>query len=159
MTIINILWWALFMILGLIAESILPGIDILLIGVIIALQEGKIVQILWVLLVSILLQEGIGTLAFGSSILSYTTAILVFYGGRALLEQENIMFVLVVAVSAGLGHYVFTQAMATLQGISMPGERLLLESCVQVLILPPLWSLTRALRKKMVPHAENRTGN
>lgn len=145
--------------LGLIAESFLPGVDILLIGLIIALQEGKLPQTLWVLLVVILLQEGVGSLAFGSSILSYTTAILVFYGGRALLEQENILFVLVVAVSAGLGHYAFTQAMATLQDISMPIDRLLMESLVQVLLLPPLWRITWLLRKKMVPHVQDRIGN
>ena len=155
MTIVNIIWWVVFLSLGLIAESLLPGIDVLLIGLIIALQEGKLTQIIWVFLAVILLQEGIGALAFGSSILSYTLTILVFYGGRALLEQENILFVLLVAVSAGLGHYVFTEVMAALQGISLPGGRLALESFIQVLLLPPLWSLTFALRGKMVPHVQH----
>ena len=157
MTIINIIWWAIFLCLGLILESLLPGTDVLLIGLIIALQEGKITQIIWVFLAVILLQEGIGALAFGSSLLSYTMTIIIFYGGRALLEQENILFVLLVAASAGIGHYAFTEAMATLQGISLPSERLAMESVVQMLILPPLWSLTFALRGKMVTHAQNRT--
>ena len=159
MTIINIIWWMAFLSLGLIAESLLLGTDVLLIGLIIALQEGKIAQIIWVFLAVILLQEGIGTLAFGSSILSYTAVVLIFYGARALLEQENILFVLMVAVSAGIGHYAFTEAMAALQNISLPAERLAMESFTQMLLLPPLWIFTFALRGKMVPHAQNRTGN
>ena len=155
MTIINIIWWMAFLSLGLIAESLLPGTDVLLIGLIIALQEGKIAQIIWVFLAVILLQEGIGTLAFGSSILSYTAVVLIFYAGRALLEQENILFVLMVAASAGIGHYVFTEAMAALQNISLPGQRLAMESFIQVLILPPLWIIAFALRGRMVPHAQN----
>ena len=159
MTIINIIWWTLFLSVGLVVENLLPGTDVLLIGLIIALQEGKIAQIIWVFLAVILLQEGVGTLAFGSSILSYTAIVLIFYAGRALLEQENILFVLMVAASAGIGHYVFTEAMAALQNISLPGQRLAMESFIQVLILPPLWILAFALRGKMVPHAQNRTGN
>ena len=155
MTIINIIWWAFFLSLGLVVENLLPGADVLLIGLIIALQEGKIAQIIWVFLAVILLQEGVGTLAFGSSILSYTAIVLIFYAGRALLEQENILFVLMVAASAGIGHYVFTEAMAALQNISLPGQRLAMESFIQVLILPPLWILAFALRGKMVPHAQN----
>ena len=155
MTIINIIWWVVFLSLGLVVENLLPGTDVLLIGLIIALQEGKIAQIIWVFLAVILLQEGIGTLAFGSSILSYTAVVLIFYAGRALLEQENILFVLMVAASAGIGHYVFTEAMAALQNISLPGQRLAVESFIQVLILPPLWILTFALRGRMVPHAQN----
>ena len=155
MTVLNIIWWAAFLCCGLIMESLLPGIDILLIGLIIALQEGKLSQIFWVFLAVILLQEGIGALPFGASILSYSLLVLIFYGGRALLEQENILFVLLVAVSAGVGHYIFTQAMAALQGISLPGGRLALESLTQALILPPLWILAFVLRGKMVPHAQN----
>ena len=155
MTIINIIWWVVFLSLGLVVENLLPGTDVLLIGLIIALQEGKIAQIIWVFLAVILLQEGIGTLAFGSSILSYTAIVLIFYAGRALLEQENILFVLIVAASAGIGHYVFTEAMAALQNISLPAQRLAVESFIQVLILPPLWILTFALRGRMVPHAQN----
>lgn len=155
MTVLNIIWWAAFLCCGLIMESLLPGIDILLIGLIIALQEGKLSQIFWVFLAVILLQEGIGALPFGASILSYSLLVLIFYGGRALLEQENILFVLLVAVSAGVGHYIFTQAMAALQGISLPGGSLALESLTQALILPPLWILAFVLRGKMVPHAQN----
>ncbi len=159
MTVINIIWWVVFLCLGLVLESLLPGIDVLLVGLIIALQEGKLVQGIWVFLAVILLQEGIGALPFGASILSYTMTVIIFYGGRALLEQENILFVLLVAISAGLGHYVFTEAMAALQDISLPGERLVMESFIQTLILPPLWILTFALRGKLVPHGQNRTGN
>lgn len=155
MAVLNVLWWAVFMCAGLLVQDWLPGMDVLLIGLIIALQEGKKAQIFWVFLTVILLQEGTGTLVFGSSILSYTSVVLVFYLGRSLLEPENILFVLMVAVTAGLGHFVFTQAMASLQGLAVSSSRLLLESLTQALFLPPIWYLVFALRGRMVPYAQN----
>ncbi len=155
MSVLNIGWWAIFLSLGLLVQNWLPGTDILLIGLIIALQERKKAQTFWLFICVILLQEGTGTLAFGSSLLSYTMVILIFYLGRALLEQENILFVLLVSASAGAGHYVFTQAMAAFQGLTLPHSRLLMESLIQMLLLPPLWFFAVALRDKMVPHAQN----
>lgn len=155
MAVLNAAWWAIFMMLGLLVQTWLPGTDVLLIGLIIVLQEGRRVQTFWIFLIVILLQEGTGTLAFGSSILSYTMVVLIFHLGRALLEQENILFVLLVSISAGVGHYVFTQAVGSLQGLTLPHARLMMESLTQMLLLPPLWFFTVALRDKMVPHAQN----
>ena len=153
MAILNIFWWVIFLILGLLIQLLLPGVDILLVGLIIALQEQKRVQLFWIFLIVMLLQEGTGTLAFGSSILSYSLVVLIFYMGKAFLEQNSMLFVLLVAVSAGVGHYVFTQTMASLQGLSLPFTRLLMESTIQTLLLPPLWFFAIALRRRMVFHA------
>lgn len=59
-------------------------------------------QLIWVILVAILLQEGIGTLPFGSALLWYVSAIVVFYGGRALFEAENFIFIFLVSALLGV---------------------------------------------------------
>lgn len=137
-------------------QSILSGIDFLLIGVIIALQEKRLGQLLWVLLAAILLQEGVGSLPFGSTLLWYTSAIIVFYGGRALFEAENFIFIFLVSTMLGVLHYIFTYAVASLHDLTINNTRLLVECAIQILIIPPLWRLTYVLRRN-VRLSEDRT--
>lgn len=144
----NIAWWVAFFLLGILAQSILSGIDFLLIGVIIALQERRPVQLTWVILVAILLQEGVGTLPFGSALLFYTFAVIVFYGGRALFEAENFIFIFLVSSLMGLLHFVFTFAIADLHNLQINLTRLGVESVIQALMIPPLWGLAHFLRGK-----------
>lgn len=149
MAIYNFIWWLVFFIIAIVAQSILSGIDFLLVGVIIALQERRLGQLLWVLLVAILLQEGVGTLPFGSALLWYTSAIVVFYGGRALFEAENFIFIFLVSALLGILHYFFTYAMASLHDLSINNTRLLWECAIQIMIIPPLWRLAYFLRRNV----------
>ena len=155
MRVYNIVWWIIFFLLAVYAQSLLSGVDFLLIGIIIAMQERKLVQLVWVILVAILLQEGVGTLPFGSALLWYSFAIIVFYGGRALFEAENFVFIFLVSTLLGLLHYIFTYAMADLHDMRIDTTRLAVESVTQALIIPPLWRLTYFLRGK-VKADENR---
>ncbi|MBQ4132239.1 MAG: hypothetical protein IJD04_00695 [Desulfovibrionaceae bacterium] len=144
----NIAWWLCFFLAGVYAQSILSGIDFLLIGVIIALQERRPVQLAWVILAAILLQEGVGTLPFGSALLFYVFAIIVFYGGRALFEAENFFFIFLVSALLGLLHFIFTFAIADLHSLHTDITRLGVESVIQALLIPPLWRLAYFLRGK-----------
>ena len=65
----NIIWWLIFFVLCVIAQSILSGIDFLIIGVIIAMQERRVIQLFWVILAAIFVQEGVGSMPFGSALL------------------------------------------------------------------------------------------
>ena len=150
----NIAWWCVFFLLGVYAQSILSGIDFLLIGVIIALQERRPAQLAWVILVAILLQEGVGTLPFGSALLFYTFAIIVFYGGRALFEAENFFFIFLVSALLGLLHFIFTYAIADLHDLTINVNRLGVESVIQALIIPPLWRLAYFFRGKERAHED-----
>ena len=144
----NIAWWLAFFLAAVYAQTILSGIDFLLIGVIIALQERRPVQLAWVILAAILLQEGVGTLPFGSALLLYTFAILAFYGGRVLFEAENFFFIFLFSALLGLLHFVFTFAIAELHNLRIDDYRLGVESAIQALLIPPLWRLVYFLRGK-----------
>ena len=79
---LNILWWLAFFVIGLALQQALPGTDVLVVGLFLALQERRPVQIAVVLVLLILLQEGVGTLDFGASVLWYFLAIVLFFAGR-----------------------------------------------------------------------------
>ena len=58
---LNILWWVAFFVLGLALQQALPGTDVLVAGLFLALQERRPFQLAVVLLALILVQEGVGT--------------------------------------------------------------------------------------------------
>ena len=120
------------------------------------MQERKPAQLAWVILASILLQEGVGTLPFGSTLLWYSFAIIAFYGGRALFEAENFVFIFLISTLLGLLHYILTYVMADLHDVRIDTTRLMVESATQALIIPPLWRLAYFFRGKVKTH-EDRT--
>ena len=63
---LNILWWVAFFVFGLALQQALPGTDVLVAGLFLALQERRPFQLAVVLLALILVQEGVGTLDFGT---------------------------------------------------------------------------------------------
>ena len=86
---LNILWWAAFFVLGLALQQALPGTDVLVAGLFLALQERRPFQLAVVLFALILVQEGVGTLDFGTSVLWYLLVITLFFAGRWMFETET----------------------------------------------------------------------
>ena len=102
---LNILWWVAFFVFGLALQQALPGTDVLVAGLFLALQERRPFQLAVVLLALILVQEGVGTLDFGASVLWYLLVITLFFIGRWMFETENWLFVLLLSGCIGLAHY------------------------------------------------------
>lgn len=154
MRIRNIAWWAIFFILAILGQMLLPGIDLMVVGLIIAMQERKPLQIVWVLIISMLLQEGQGTMDFGASFCWYGLTMFIYYIGRAIFETENIFFIILVCASLGVLHFAIMHILSGLQGVSLPFKRLVLESVGEMLIVPVLWIALHRLRKWVVRHAD-----
>ena len=98
---LNILWWVAFFVFGLALQQALPGTDVLVAGLFLALQERRPFQLAVVLLALILVQEGVGTLDFGTSVLWYLLVITLFFIGRWMFETENWLFVLLLSGCIG----------------------------------------------------------
>ncbi|MFQ9491026.1 MAG: hypothetical protein ACLR0N_08965 [Bilophila wadsworthia] len=114
---LNILWWVAFFVFGLALQQALPGTDVLVAGLFLALQERRPFQLAVVLLALILVQEGVGTLDFGTSVLWYLLVITLFFIGRWMFETENWLFVLLLSGCIGLAHYGVIWLMTRLQFI------------------------------------------
>ena len=152
---LNILWWVAFFVLGLAFQQALPGTDILVAGLFLALQEGRPFQFAAVLLALILIQEGVGTLDFGASVLWYFFVITLFFVGRWLFETENWLFVLLIGVCLGAVHYGVIWIMARLQFIPLDMTRLLDESILQGLLTPLVWQFSLMARRWVVSDENN----
>ena len=86
---LNILWWVAFFVFGLALQQALPGTDVLVAGLFLALQERRPFQLAVVLLALILVQEGVGTLDFGTSVLWYLLVITLFSSGAGCSRRKT----------------------------------------------------------------------
>lgn len=152
---LNILWWIMFLVLGLTLQQAFPGTDLLVAGLFLALQERRGLQTSVLLVVLLLMQEGMGTLDFGTSVLWYLLVVALFFAGRWMFETENWLFVLLISGCLGVAHYVVFWLMARLQFIPVNMTALLDESILQGLLTPFVWSFCMMARRWVVSNENN----
>ncbi|MBL3582409.1 hypothetical protein [Oleidesulfovibrio alaskensis] len=147
----NVIWWLVYTAAAIWAQKLVPGIDFLLPGLIIALQEERPIQTFWIIICFSLIQEGSGTMSFGPAVGQYLGAAVLVQAGRWLFEARNISFVLLLSAGLGLTHFGMISVMAMLQDISLIQSRLMHESIIQALVIPPCWLLVMQARKRFAP--------
>lgn len=86
-------WWAGYLVIALWAQEISGGFDFLAPGLLICLQSERWWAAAWAAALWILVQEGVGTLAFGVVIFFYAGMFVFFLLSRWLLEPENPLFI------------------------------------------------------------------
>lgn len=150
----NLVWWGAFIIVSVYLQSLMPGIDVLVIGLLLALQEKSLGQLVWVSLVLMFIQEGAGTLDFGATLLWYLSVVFIFFMGRWLFETENFLFMFLLSACLGAGHYVVVRLFCSLQYIPVNVPALLDESVLQALFIPFAWKFA-ALTRQWVRYHEN----
>ncbi len=135
----NLVWWGTFFVTALTLQTFMPGIDLLVVGVLLCLQEKNWKQFGWVILVSLLIREGSGSMDFGGGIVWYIAVILSFFVGHWLFETENYLFMMLLGVCLGSAHFFVVQLMGSLQYFSINIGTLLDESMVQAILIPIAW--------------------
>ena len=153
---INVGWWLCYAFAGITLQALMPGLDFLLPGFILALQERRYPQILAVGACFVLLQEGMGSMAFGGTLLWYALAAIAFHVGCGLLQGTGFLFVTLFGILLSCAHYVVFALLTTLQDI--PWEpSLLFDECVfQALFTPWVWLVAAILRKRALHEDRNR---
>ena len=142
----NICWWLFFMAAAIGLQALTPGLDALAVGIIILLQERDYKNMLWLLPLFVLLQEGMGTRVFGGVIVWYAAIIVLFKLGRWLFEVENFIFIFLLSSCLGATYYGVAWLMAPLQDIPFNVQDTLDKSLIQALFLPFAWRLLIATR-------------
>ena len=140
-------WWICFIILGVWVQSLAPGLDALVVGVLVLLQEDDYRDMLWLLPLFILLQEGMGSRPFGSVIVWYAATVVMFKIGRWLFDTRNFLFMFLLSASLGSVYFFVDWLMAPLQNLNFNVEDALDKSLVQALFIPFAWRGIQALRK------------
>ena len=135
----SVSFWGLFTLSGIWLQSFLPGVDFLAPGLILCLQEERlrntaILGVLW-----LLIQEGTGSLAFGTGILWYGALVGLFFLGHWFFEGRNFFFMMLLGACLGVLHFGLTHVMAYLQDWLVAPGRVLMEGVLQAVIFPLEW--------------------
>ncbi len=151
----SVLWWAVYLCLALWVQKILPGIDAFTPALILACQEKHPWQLLWLMLICLLIQEGTGNLAFGGGILYYGALVAMFRIGQLFFVTSGLFFVLLLSLGLGLVRAGILLTFISLQSLAVPPLRLAEETLVQVLLIPPLWGAALLTRRWFVRHEDD----
>lgn len=150
----NVIWWLLFFPVGIMLQQMAPGLDALVIGLIILLQERSYKDCIWALPLFILLQEGMGSREFGGAVLWYAAVILFFNLGRWLFEVENFLFVFLLSACLGAAYFGLAYLLAPLQELHVDIQATLDASVIQALFIPVAWRLAAYSRGWVHAHDE-----
>jgi hypothetical protein len=142
----RVLWWATYIAGALIVQQSIPGVDALAPGFLLSLQEKKNWQTFWLFCIFVLIQEGSGSLLFGSAVLWYSGQILLFRMSQRFFVAENAVFVLMLSAALGAYHFLLTWLMCSIQNLPLEFVLLSQESMIQAAIIPLIWGLAYFIR-------------
>lgn len=137
----RVAFWTVFTLGGLWLQSFMPGVDFLAPGLILSLQEERnrataVMGFVW-----LMLQEGTGSLAFGTVVIWYGVLTALFFFGHWLFEAKNFVFVIILGACLGVLHFGLMNIMTQLQDWRVPEGRVLMEAVVQAVVFPVEWGL------------------
>lgn len=144
----RVLWWAIYIMGALIVQQSIPGVDALAPGFLLSLQERRVQQSCWLFLLFTLIQEGAGSLGFGSALLWYGGQVAFFFLFLRFFVADNILFVLFTSVALGAYHGLIALFMSAVQNVPVDYFVLLRECLLQTVIIPIIWGLAFLSRPK-----------
>ena len=148
----NIAWWAVYLLVALALQLHFPGVDAIVPGILLSCQEDRPRQTFWLCVVTICIQEGTGSLAFGNSLLWYGALIVFFFAGRLFFVTGSLFFVVLLSLALGLTHSLILYAASSLQGFDVNAQRLAELALAQALLIPPLYAAASLVRKRFFKH-------
>lgn len=144
-------FWVVFTVSGLWLQSFMPGVDLLAPGLVLSLQEERVRTSILLGLVWLLIQEGTGSLAFGTVLLWYGMLAALFYFGHWLFEAKNFLFMVIIGIALGALHVVLMDIMGQLQNWRIFMGRTFTEGVIQAVVFPVEWGLLYIIFNRL-PH-------
>ncbi len=143
----NMGWWVVYAFAAIALQAAFPGLDFLFPGFILLLQERRHFQTLIVGTLFLLAQEGMGSMAFGGTLLWYGLTAIAFYASSGLFQGGSLLFVFLLGSALSAVHGIIFGVLASLQGIPWEAASLLDECFFQALLTPCVWWAAFSLRR------------
>lgn len=110
-------WWGGYTLLAIWAQEWFGGIDFFTPGLIVFLQTDRWKAGIWSAIVWGIMQEGTGSLSFGSILLFDAGLAAMFMAGKWLLETGNLIFVMVLSAVLVIWREMVVMWLASLQDL------------------------------------------
>ncbi|WP_458399715.1 hypothetical protein [Mailhella sp.] len=143
----NAAWWLVYSFAAIFMQAAVPGLDFLLPGLLIALQERRLFQSLLIGVGFMMAQEGMGSMAFGGTLLWYSVTALAYYGACSLFQGRSFLFIALLTAALSCVRYIIFGFLSTLQDIPWEPALLLDECFLQAALTPFIWLAAVSLRK------------
>lgn len=137
----EIVWWIFYTLFAVWLQSFIPGADCFGPAVVLCLQTRRYGSLACLLPLWILIQEGAGSLPFGSMLLYYMGLIYFVILVRAYISITSPLYILSLSLAAGLWHWSIIQALSSLQEIHVAMQPLLFQSLRLAALFPVIWAL------------------
>ncbi len=142
----NTLSWIVFLMAGIVLQAALPGIDALLLGVILLIEERDWRTMVWFVPAMVLLQEGTGTQDFGGTVMLIGLCVFLHRLCQPIAQASRLGFSLFFCPLMG-GLFMFTNwFIATLEGLPAPMEDIVFTGLAETAWLLAGWTLLVRLR-------------
>ena len=142
------IFWPVYTIACIWFQSFLPGLDCFAPALIVCLHLKHYRTVFWLGLIWLLINEGVGSFAFGASLVWYVGLILFFFAVQVFFSSRHIYFVFVVALFAGIWQFFVYFSMVNLQELVVQKETLLANSVLTVTLFPVVWLVIQGLLKQ-----------
>lgn len=155
----DVCWWVCFLVTGIVVQLAVPGLDALIVGIMVAARRGDFKTLVWLVPVVVILQEGMGSLFFGGSALTVGCFFLLYRVGRAMAFASDFALYLFVCAGMGAVHSFCAWFFPRLQDIPVVNEVVVADGVRQTVFLLLTWALLVRLRpagESQPPRPENR---
>jgi hypothetical protein len=147
----NITYWLVLTACCIWLESFLPGVHVFAPAVIVCLQTRRLQSLVWLLLLWVVIQEGVGSLAFGGTVFFYFGLILFFFLAQSFFAVHSPVFILGLSAFCGLMHLFELLLMTSLQELTVPMNQIVTESLLNSALFPVIWGLIMLTWQRWVP--------
>lgn len=145
------IFWVMFTGAGVWLQFFLPGVDVLVPGLLVSMQREKAGATFWLAAVWVLLQEGMGNLPFGGLALYYVIVATAFWIGCRAFECDNFPFICLFGLVAAAARFLILAGVGGLADIELPLYAMLGEGLKQAVVFPLVWLAGGKLHSRFVP--------
>ena len=137
---IEFLWWTFYTVLAIWIQSLVSGADCFGPALVLCIQARRYGWLALLAPVWILFQEGAGSLPFGSVLLHYVGLIYFVFLVRAYISITSPLYILILSLFSGMWQVGVIRFVASLQGIQIVWQQILLQGACTAAVFPVLWA-------------------
>lgn len=132
-----VIWWLIYTIFGIWLQRFIPGLDCFAPALAGCLYLGLTTTTFWLALFWILIQEGIGSLAFGSTLLFYGGITVFFFWSKIIFTKNSPLFFIGASIFTSGFYLLVMYVMSNLQELDIP-INIFLQNALLILIFFPI---------------------
>ena len=151
----NIFWWLAFLFCGIILQLYVPGLDALIVGIILVSLERDYKTMVWLVPAVVILQEGMGSLSVGFSMFYVASFFRLCRLFRGIALAAKGAFYLLISLGMGLLHSFYSWFFATLQNVPFDMNVIVHDGVLQTFYILVAWPILGRLRR-LVGHDEKK---